>query len=297
VTDKLKSYAAAKRVILPSVEHRQSRYLNNRAEVSHQPTRRRERQMKRFKSGRHAQRFLSSHSQIHNHFQLRRHHISANQHRAARDAAFRDGLTSPELRLPCKPRVAVLWPSMSAYWQPDNAAMYKPCHLIGLEPLTPRSWWPHMAGISTARLRAGSGRSSSLSGRLRSSQASQSGRSRTTIWRLWMGATSGPGSVVSSVKASAPSGIGRHRSAKQNQSPPAFVNFHFDFGDFVPVNSKKCDAGIRQRPFGKRRPSERKLMTGVRFGRAGGKPQRSRRSSTPPAAFRSTIPALCCLEA
>src|ERR1700730_4829789 len=77
--------------------------------------------MKRFKSARHAQRFLSSDSQIHNHFQLRRHHISANQHRAALDAAFRDGLTSPELRLPCKPRVAVLWPSMSAYWQPDNA--------------------------------------------------------------------------------------------------------------------------------------------------------------------------------
>src|ERR1700742_4529869 len=45
VTDKLKSYAAAKRQILPHVEHRQSRYLNNRAEVSHQPTRRRERQM------------------------------------------------------------------------------------------------------------------------------------------------------------------------------------------------------------------------------------------------------------
>src|ERR1700755_1120975 len=50
VTDKLKSYAAAKRDILPGVEHRQSRYLNNRAEVSHQPTRRRERQMQRFKS-------------------------------------------------------------------------------------------------------------------------------------------------------------------------------------------------------------------------------------------------------
>jgi putative transposase len=59
VTDKLKSYAAAKRQILPSIEHRQSRYLNNRAEVSHQPTRRRERQMKRFKSARHAQRFLT----------------------------------------------------------------------------------------------------------------------------------------------------------------------------------------------------------------------------------------------
>lgn len=45
VTDKLRSYGAAKREILPGVEHRQSRYLNNRAEVSHQPTRRRERQM------------------------------------------------------------------------------------------------------------------------------------------------------------------------------------------------------------------------------------------------------------
>ena len=50
VTDKLTSYAAAKRRILPGVEHRQSRYLNNPAEVSHQPTRRRERQMQRIKS-------------------------------------------------------------------------------------------------------------------------------------------------------------------------------------------------------------------------------------------------------
>jgi transposase-like protein len=54
-----------------------------------QPTRRRERQMKRFKSARHAQRFLSTHSRIHNHFQLCRHHLSANQHRVARDTAFR----------------------------------------------------------------------------------------------------------------------------------------------------------------------------------------------------------------
>ena len=89
VTDKLRSYGAAKRKILPGVEHRQSRYLNNRAEVSHQPTRRRERQMQRFKSARHAQRFLSTHSRIHNHFQLRRHRLTANHHRAARDAAFR----------------------------------------------------------------------------------------------------------------------------------------------------------------------------------------------------------------
>ena len=89
VTDKLRSYAAAKREVMPGVEHRQSRYLNNRAEVSHQPTRRRERQMQRFKSARHAQRFLSAHSRIHNHFQLRRHRLTADQHRAARDTAFR----------------------------------------------------------------------------------------------------------------------------------------------------------------------------------------------------------------
>jgi len=89
ITDKLKSYAAAKRTILPHVEHRQSKYLNNRVEVSHQPTRRRERQMQRFKSARHAQRFLSTHARIHNHFQLRRHRLTADEHRAARTNAFR----------------------------------------------------------------------------------------------------------------------------------------------------------------------------------------------------------------
>ena len=89
VTDKLKSYAAAKRTILPHVEHRQSKYLNNRIEVSHQPTRRRERQMQRFKSARHAQQFLSAQARIHHHFQLRRHCLTAVEHRAARDTAFR----------------------------------------------------------------------------------------------------------------------------------------------------------------------------------------------------------------
>jgi putative transposase len=64
-------------------------HLNNRAEVSHQPTRRRERQMQRFKSPRQAQRFLSSHGQIHNLFQLRRHLLTASEHRATRDRAFR----------------------------------------------------------------------------------------------------------------------------------------------------------------------------------------------------------------
>src|ERR671928_256763 len=63
-TDKLASYGAAKRELVPGVEHRQHRGLNNRTENSHQPTRRRERQMKRFKSARHVQRFLSAHDQI-----------------------------------------------------------------------------------------------------------------------------------------------------------------------------------------------------------------------------------------
>ena len=54
ITDKLKSYGAAKKEIMPGVEHRQHKGLNNRAENSHQPTRRRERPMKRFKSARHA---------------------------------------------------------------------------------------------------------------------------------------------------------------------------------------------------------------------------------------------------
>ena len=57
ITDKLKSYAAAKREVMPGVEHRQSRYLNNRCENSHRPTRERERRMQRFKSPGHAQRF------------------------------------------------------------------------------------------------------------------------------------------------------------------------------------------------------------------------------------------------
>jgi putative transposase len=66
ITDKLASYALAKRAVMPGVEHRQHRGLNNRAENSHQPTRRRERIMKRFKSARQAQRFLSVHDQLGN---------------------------------------------------------------------------------------------------------------------------------------------------------------------------------------------------------------------------------------
>src|ERR687888_272586 len=81
ITDRLKSYAAAKREILPGVEHRQHRYLNNRAENSHQPTRQRERRMQRFKSPGQAQRFLSAYGPIAQHFRPRRHLLSTLEYR------------------------------------------------------------------------------------------------------------------------------------------------------------------------------------------------------------------------
>jgi putative transposase len=81
VTDKLKSYGAAKREILPGVEHHQHRYLNNRAENSHQPTRQREWRMQQFKSPGHAQRFLSAYGTISQHFRPRRHRFAAPAYR------------------------------------------------------------------------------------------------------------------------------------------------------------------------------------------------------------------------
>ena len=77
VTDKLTSYSVAHREMLASVKHRRSKYLNNRAENSHQPTRQRERAMKRFTSPGHAQRFLSAFSGISPHFRPGRHRLSS----------------------------------------------------------------------------------------------------------------------------------------------------------------------------------------------------------------------------
>jgi putative transposase len=89
VTDKLRSYGVARRQLLPGVKHRQSRYLNNRAENSHRPTRRRERQMQRFKSSEQAQDFLSAHSFIYGHFRPRRHRLAAHAYRVIRSDAFK----------------------------------------------------------------------------------------------------------------------------------------------------------------------------------------------------------------
>jgi putative pyridoxal-dependent aspartate 1-decarboxylase len=81
VTDKLASYPVAHRRLMRSVEHRRSKYLNNRAENSHQPTRHRERAMKRFTSPRHAQRFLSAFSGISPHFRPGRHRLGTEEYR------------------------------------------------------------------------------------------------------------------------------------------------------------------------------------------------------------------------
>ncbi len=88
ITDKLRSYAAAHRVVMPSVVHRTEQYANNRAEVSHQPTRQRERQMRRFTSAGHAQRFLSVHGVVLNLFRLGRHLLRAVHYRLFRRRAF-----------------------------------------------------------------------------------------------------------------------------------------------------------------------------------------------------------------
>jgi putative transposase len=88
VTDKLKSYGAAKREILPEVAHRQHRYLNNRPENSHQPSRQRERRRQRFKSPGQAQRFLSAYGPITQHFRPRRHRFAAPAYRQERRNRF-----------------------------------------------------------------------------------------------------------------------------------------------------------------------------------------------------------------
>ena len=90
VTDGLRSYGVAHRAVLRDVQHRTSRYLNNRAENSHRPTRRRrEWQMQRFKSPEQAQGFLSALAMIYGHFRPRRHLMTAAGYRHARAKAFR----------------------------------------------------------------------------------------------------------------------------------------------------------------------------------------------------------------
>jgi putative transposase len=89
ITDKLRSYSAAHRTVMPSVVHSTRQYENNRAEVSHQPTRHREGQMRQFKSAAQAQRFLSVHGIVRNLFRVGRHLLRAAHHRMLRTRSFR----------------------------------------------------------------------------------------------------------------------------------------------------------------------------------------------------------------
>ena len=88
ITDFLRSYGVAHRELIPETIHDTSRYANNRAELSHQPTRVRERGMRGLKSIQQAQRFLGVHAAIYNVFNLGRHLISAKHYRSLRMGAF-----------------------------------------------------------------------------------------------------------------------------------------------------------------------------------------------------------------
>jgi SMC interacting uncharacterized protein involved in chromosome segregation len=100
ITDKLKSYAAANQDLGLNIEHRQHKGLNNRAQNSHQPTRVREKVMRRFKSARHRQRFTSVHDQVANLFMHCRYNTNAQEKRSARTQAFEawEGVTGHSIQ-------------------------------------------------------------------------------------------------------------------------------------------------------------------------------------------------------
>jgi len=88
VTDKLRSYNVAHRELIPEVIHDTTQYANNRAELSHEPTRVRERGMRKFESVEQAQRFLGAHAAVYNLFNLGWHLVSAENYRFFRQRAF-----------------------------------------------------------------------------------------------------------------------------------------------------------------------------------------------------------------
>ena len=111
VTDKLRSYGARRREVMPSVIHCAEQYANNRAEVSHEPTRQRERQMRRFKSPGQAQRFLTVHGLVQNLFRVGRHLLRARHHRELRGRAF----------LTWEAETCAAWRTDPALWRPRRA--------------------------------------------------------------------------------------------------------------------------------------------------------------------------------
>ena len=98
VSDKLRRYAAACRALGLSATHRTGRYKNNRAEVSHQHSTERERQMRRFKSAAQVQQFLAVHGAVHTSCRLARHRLKAIHHRLLREQAFTTWKTATAVR-------------------------------------------------------------------------------------------------------------------------------------------------------------------------------------------------------
>ena len=88
VTDKLRSYGVAHRELIPATIHSTQQYENNRAEQSHEATRVRERGMRKFKSMKQAQRFVTPHAAVSDLFNLGRHHVRAQHYRDLRISAF-----------------------------------------------------------------------------------------------------------------------------------------------------------------------------------------------------------------
>ena len=88
VTDRLRSYRAAMSELGNATKQNTGRWLNNRAENSHLPFRRRERAMQRFRTTRSLQKFTSIHSSVTNHFNLQRHLITRDDYKTKREAAL-----------------------------------------------------------------------------------------------------------------------------------------------------------------------------------------------------------------
>jgi putative transposase len=90
VTDKLRSYGVARREVIPESIHSTEQHENNRAEQSHEATRVRERGMRKFKSVRQAQRFVTAHAAVSNLFNLGRHLVRAEHYRNLRVGLFEE---------------------------------------------------------------------------------------------------------------------------------------------------------------------------------------------------------------
>jgi DDE domain len=120
----LHTLTAAHRQVMPSVEHRTSKYLNNRAENSHQTTRQWERAMKRFTSPGHAQRFLSAFSGISPHFRPRRHRLTAHAYRREMTERF---TVWTRHRLP-RSRLTAANPQASPCPAPAHLKVIRPAH-------------------------------------------------------------------------------------------------------------------------------------------------------------------------